>query len=215
MANLACHLTKRVQTKHGWRYCPVVMTANGKVKPNAVLIDGKHEQHSEGSYYIEWWVGTKRIRKSVGKNATDAYAKKLQKEAALNAAHKGVAVVEQSEPTTVLTDAIQLYLSNIKITRTPATHSAYQLTLQNFTDSCSKKFVEQIDRTDLINFQRHLLAEGVSERTVYNRFGHACAVPFPNVQRHTTQAQDSASRFIQTDRRAGRLELEGFLVAQV
>jgi len=48
------NLTKRVQTAQGLRYCPVVMSANGRVKPDVVLVDGKEEKHPEGAYYIEW-----------------------------------------------------------------------------------------------------------------------------------------------------------------
>ena len=36
------------------RYCPVVLSANGRVKPDAVLVNGKPERHPEGAYYIEW-----------------------------------------------------------------------------------------------------------------------------------------------------------------
>jgi hypothetical protein len=35
------NLTKRVQTPQGMRYCPVVLSANGRVKPDAVLVNGK------------------------------------------------------------------------------------------------------------------------------------------------------------------------------
>lgn len=32
-------------------------------------LTGREENHPEGSYYIEWWNGSKRLRRSVGKNA--------------------------------------------------------------------------------------------------------------------------------------------------
>jgi hypothetical protein len=34
MANREVNLTKMVQTLHGWRYCRVVLPANGRVKPD-------------------------------------------------------------------------------------------------------------------------------------------------------------------------------------
>ena len=41
MANREVNLTKRVQTPHGWRYCRVVLSANGRVKPDVVVVNGK------------------------------------------------------------------------------------------------------------------------------------------------------------------------------
>ena len=61
MANREVNLTKRVQTAKGWRYCPVVLSANGRVKPDTVLVDGKEERHSKGAYYIEWRENGKRV----------------------------------------------------------------------------------------------------------------------------------------------------------
>jgi hypothetical protein len=52
--NRQVNLTKRVQTSKGMRYCPVVLSANGRVKPDAALVNGKPERHTEGAYYLEW-----------------------------------------------------------------------------------------------------------------------------------------------------------------
>jgi hypothetical protein len=53
MANREVNLTKRVQTPLGMRYCPVVFSANGRLKPDQVLVNGKPEQHKEGAYYLD------------------------------------------------------------------------------------------------------------------------------------------------------------------
>jgi integrase/recombinase XerD len=39
------NLTKRIQTSIGMRYCPVVLSANGRLKPDAVLVNGRPERH--------------------------------------------------------------------------------------------------------------------------------------------------------------------------
>jgi len=52
MANREVSLYKRVCTTRGLRYCPVVTSKNGRIKPDAVIVDGKEEQHPEGSYYL-------------------------------------------------------------------------------------------------------------------------------------------------------------------
>src|SRR5450755_1281719 len=91
--NREVNVTKRVQTSKGLRYCPVVLAANGRIKPDAVLVNGKPERHIEGAYYLEWSEGSKRVRLSVGKDAADADARRMRKAAELNAMNNGVAVV--------------------------------------------------------------------------------------------------------------------------
>ena len=85
MANREVNLTKRVQTPLGMRYCPVAVSANGRVKPDVVLVNDHEERHPEGAYYLEWREGAKRVRLPVGKEAQDAAARRLRKEAELNA----------------------------------------------------------------------------------------------------------------------------------
>ena len=91
--NREVSVTKRVRTAKGLRYCPVVFSANGRIKPDYVLVNGKPERHTEGSYYISWYSGTKLNRVSVGKDAATATARHQQKTAELNAINNGVAVL--------------------------------------------------------------------------------------------------------------------------
>ena len=79
MANREVNLTKRIQTTSGWRYCPVVLSANGRVKPDVVLVNGNEERHTEGAYYLDWREAGKRIRLSVGTDPADALAKRSAK----------------------------------------------------------------------------------------------------------------------------------------
>ena len=55
--------------RKGMRYCPVVLSANGRVKPDLVLVNGQQERHPEGAYYLEWRENGRRVRLSVGKDA--------------------------------------------------------------------------------------------------------------------------------------------------
>ncbi len=45
-------ICKCVKTAKGWRYCRPVYSANNKIKPNVVIVDGKEELHPEGAYYL-------------------------------------------------------------------------------------------------------------------------------------------------------------------
>jgi predicted heme/steroid binding protein len=124
--NRQVNLTKRVKTRSGLRYCPVVLAANGRIKPNYVLVDGKQEAHSEGAYYLEWRNGLHRVRVSVGKDVAEAAAKRHRKEAELNAVNSGVTVVSPGaqEGRRSLPATIADYLAEIKLTKKPKTHSA-------------------------------------------------------------------------------------------
>ena len=57
MATAKSIVTKRVKTPQSLRYCPVVLSANGRIKPDVVLVNGKEERHPEGAYYMEWREG--------------------------------------------------------------------------------------------------------------------------------------------------------------
>lgn len=64
------NLTKYVKVRCGasetWQFCPVVHTAMAEF--------GQTERHKVGAYYIEWYIGGRRSRDSVGKNANEAFA---------------------------------------------------------------------------------------------------------------------------------------------
>ena len=164
------NLTKRVQTNTGLRYCPVVLSANGRVKPDAVLVNGKPERHTEGAYYIEWHDNGKRIRLSVGKDAADASAMRLRKETELN---NGDATVPETGANGHRSVAASVadYLEETTLTKKPKTLAAYTTALSYFTESCHKLNLEDIDRKDLLKFCAFLRDEKEqAPRSVYNKF---------------------------------------------
>ena len=173
MPNREVNVTKRVQTAKGPRYCPVVLSANGRIKPDVVLVNGREERHPEGAYYVEWRDGAKRIRLSVGKNAADAGARRQRKEAELNALNNGVAVVPDDGQNghRSLAAAAADFLDETKLSKKPKTHSAYSTALNYFLESCRKLHVEDIEREDLLKFSAFLRDEkDQAPRSVYNKF---------------------------------------------
>jgi len=172
MANRQVNLTKRVQTPHGMRYCAVVLSANGRVKPDYVHINGQQERHPEGAYYLEWREGAKRVRLSVGKDAQDAAARRLRKEAELNAINNGVAVMpDVGDGERSLAATVADYLEEIKLTKKPKTLAAYTTALGYLTESCRKMNVEEIERGDLLKFSAFLRDQKKqSPRSVHNKF---------------------------------------------
>jgi hypothetical protein len=166
------NLTKRVKTGKGMRYCPVVLSANGRVKPDFVIANGQPERHPEGAYYLEWRENGRRVRLSVGKDAADAAARRQRKEAELNALNNGVAVVpdDQNGHRSVAA-AVADFLDETKLTKKPKTLAAYTTALNYFTESCPKLYLEDIDRRDLLKFAAFLRDEKEqAPRSVYNKF---------------------------------------------
>ncbi len=173
MANREVNLTKRAQTPHGWRYCRVLLSANGRIKPDAVFVNGKEERHPEGAYYLEWREGSKRARLSVGKDSADASARRLRKEAELNAMNNGVTVFPENgnDGHGSLAAAVTEFLEETKLTKKPKTLAAYTTALGYFQESCPKLYVEDIDRKDLLKFSAFLRDEKEqAPRSVYNKF---------------------------------------------
>jgi integrase/recombinase XerD len=173
--NREVNLTKRVKTAQGLRYCRVALSANGRVKPDLVLVNGKEECHPEGAYYLEWREGSKRVRLSVGKDAADASTRRLRKEAELNALNHGLAVSRQGEQNghRSIAAAITDFLDETKLTKKPKTLAAYSTALSYFQQSCPKLYLDDIERGDLLKFSAFLRDEKEqSPRSCWNKFSN-------------------------------------------
>jgi integrase len=168
------NLTKRIQTSKGLRYCPVVLSPNGRVKPDLVLVNGKPEKHPEGAYYLEWREKGRRVRLSVGKDPQDAAARRQRKEAELHALNNGVSVVPENgnEHPSVAT-AVAGFLEETELTKKPKTTAAYTTALKYFRESCPKLYLHDIDRHDLLKFSAFLRDEKrQSPRSCWNKFAN-------------------------------------------
>jgi integrase len=173
--NREVNVTKRVQTAAGLRYCPVVLSANGRIKPDAVMVNGKEERHPDGAYYLEWRKGSKRVRISVGKDSADASARRLRKEAELNAVNNGVELAPAAGQNghRSVAGAIADFLDETKLTKKPKTYAAYNTALSYFTESCPKLYVKDIERSDLLKFSAFLRDEKeLHPRTCWNKFSN-------------------------------------------
>jgi integrase/recombinase XerD len=172
--NKSVNLTKRVRTPNGPRFCAVSRSANGRIKANYVEIGGHEEHHPEGSYYIEWWEGDKRLRRSVGKNALAAEAQRHQQEQTLAARVAGLKAglkFAEDGDKVPLARAVTAYLAEIQLTKKPKTLAAYTTALDYFLESCKKQYVADVDRHDLLRYSGFLRAEKKqAPRSVYNKF---------------------------------------------
>jgi integrase/recombinase XerD len=172
--NKEVNLTKRVKTPSGLRFCPVVLADNGRVKPDYVLVDGRKERHTEGSYYIEWYEGNKRVRQTVGKDAISAAARRHRQEQILASRAAGIRVLDSRNGQDVLLiNAVNDYLDDIRLGKKPKTYAAYKTAVDYFSESCKKQYLAELDRRDLLQYSAFLRDEkDHSPRTVRNNFGN-------------------------------------------
>jgi integrase len=150
----------------------VVESANGRLKPDQVLVNGKPEKHPEGAYYLEWREKGRRVRLSVGKDSQDAAARRQRKEAELNALNNGVSVLpENGDGHRSVAAAVAQFLEETELTKKPKTLAAYTTALNYFTESCRKLYLHEIERHDLLKFSGFLRDhKKQSPRSVYNKF---------------------------------------------
>ena len=139
-----------------------------------MLVNGKQETHTEGAYYLEWSEGSKRVRLSVGKDAADASARRLRKEAELNAVNNGAAIVpENDNGHRSVAASVEDYLEETKLTKKPKTYAAYSTALAYFVESCHRLNLEEIDRKDLLKFHAFLRDEKEqAPRSCWNKFAN-------------------------------------------
>jgi len=173
------NLTKYVATEAGLRYCPAVITSNGRIKQDIVLVGDKEERHPEGAYYLDWRRNGVRVRLSVGKNAQDALTQRDRRTFELNAVAHGVELASSAGPNgsglndgrKPLSVAVADFLEDTKLSKKPKTLAAYKTALNYFTESCPKLYVEDIERRDMLKFAAFLRDEKEqAPRSVHNKF---------------------------------------------
>jgi len=172
------NVTKRVQIEgKGWRFCEVVVAANGKIKPNVVRIDGQEQVHPEGRYYIDFLQDGQRKRLAAGASAAEA-GTAADKQTRILTAHKaataaGISLPQAKPPagSRLLRDAVNAYLLEVQAHKKPKTYSAYRTALNYFLESCHKVTLEEITRTDLLAFKTFLRhKKEQSDRSIANKF---------------------------------------------
>ncbi len=141
-------------------------TVGGKrrfVKPN------KKRIYPEGTVFCLRYAanGKRRWETLHAINLNAALRARASKEAALLAEAPRPASVPPKRVN--ITDATATYLTNIAATRAHKTWLAYNFILNAFRKSCTKMYLDEIDKSDLTAFVVILKKDGQDDRTVANR----------------------------------------------
>ena len=176
-------ILKYVKAGEKWRFANVVEKA-GKVVRDHVLIAGRNEHHSEGTYYIEWYeVGNRRRRKAVP-NFAELVAQARRKAIEIEAMRVGVmrtpaaaarssvsaAPLRTRVPRLAVGTAIDKYLEFVENHRSRRTYLTYRYTLDRLLrQSCRTQNVHDVSRDDILEFMTHCYKQGLGNRTVYDK----------------------------------------------
>lgn len=137
------------------------------------MIYDRPEKHPEGAYYLDWTEDGKRARVSVGTDTTAAYNCRVRKQRELDALASGLIVSNPVEDDSRLRigSAIDDFLEEIQLSRQRKTWMGYLVSLRYFQESCGKRFLDEVERKDLLRLAAFLRdTKKLSPRTVHNKF---------------------------------------------
>jgi integrase/recombinase XerD len=173
LPNTKVSITRRVNGK----FHPVVLTSNGKIKPDVVLKGGTEVNMPGGNFYLNWYPKgqANAVRQSVGADPTAALNAKRKIENELHILALGGKPAEPvTEPESRgqdLRETIAAYLKETGLLKHVDTYNSYRVNLDYFLEFTSKTTVESIDRDEMLGFQVWLRDEKeMSPHTVYNKF---------------------------------------------
>jgi hypothetical protein len=161
MANLTVRLYIRIKTEDGKKpFCKPVYLSKGRLKPLYALVDGEPEHRPEGIYYMRYGTGDgKQQMVPLGNDPYVALDKLAAQERYLRDQARGL---ETAPPMTVIQPpngrlkidaAIEQYFKNLQSQgKDPKTIRAYKVATDEFRKSCSKEFLDEIGKQDLLDF---------------------------------------------------------------
>jgi integrase len=178
VANRSVTLYRKCKTSDGWKRFPVVMSANGRVKTDAVIEKGIETVYPVGHYELRSFEGSKTVWKRVEGNATEALAalKETQKKATAIAlaGDAGVGIIEESERKAIKAEAGK-FVEAAKDRGSLEAAEIYERTLEDFLLGCRKTYVDELVHDDVVRFHRAMRERGLAPRTISNRHANLCS----------------------------------------
>jgi integrase/recombinase XerD len=164
-------ILKYVKVGDAWRFANVI-ERSGRIVRDHVVIAGRDEQHTEGTYYLEWYELDNRRRRKAVPNFSELIEEARRKSIEVEAMRAGVMAPPAnvapgvSTARTRVTTAIDTYLDHVKHNRAARTYLTYRYTLDVLLrQSCATPFVEDISREDITDCYKL----GLGGRTVYDK----------------------------------------------
>jgi integrase/recombinase XerD len=166
-ASSKANLKKYINVNGKWRFVPVARH-DGKPTPKTVLIDGIPTHSRAGTFYLEWRQDGKRIQQPVGTSPQGAL-EAWRVQCGVLADPDGVPEIEANERNTVIPTAVDVFLRQVKATKSEATHDGYDVDLQWFKSKIGKHYVSAVTRDDIIRLMAMGREEGLNQKTINKR----------------------------------------------
>jgi integrase len=172
VGNKTVALLRYVKTESGWRRVGVERNRRGEtlsIKKGETVLE-------RGLYQLRWYEGAKAKFLSVGESLDEAVIAQDKKIAELKApveAKKAGGTFVPEDPTKETLAVLRDKFIRIKETskKDKETVSAYKNLISQFLEGCGKRYADQIEGIDLLEFCQGLRDKGLSERTVQNYYG--------------------------------------------
>lgn len=175
MANVKVSLVRRCKTPKGWRFYPVAMSANGRLKANTVIVDGAEVVYSTGTYVLRQYQGQKLVWTRIEGGPSEALAAlnlaRKRSSAKAAAADAGIQVVSNPDRESIR-DARNRFVDSAIARGSKEAAEVYGRSLDEFLETCTKAYTDQIDHSDVVAFHKAMRRRECSDRTVFNRHMH-------------------------------------------
>lgn len=135
-----------------------------------VVADGKNDP--AGSYYIRHCVGSTPKYVHAGATYEEAELAQIRLERKLKATSIGAVILEEvdTKKSHRIPDVIAAYLADLRLNRRPERSiNSKKTDLNEFAQFCGKTYIEQINRTDILNYRNSLLDAGKAPVTALNK----------------------------------------------
>jgi hypothetical protein len=160
MANRTATLYLRITATGGRKsYCKPVYLSKGRHKPQFAMVNDEAEHHPEGVYYLRFGVdGGKQQFVLIGKDSFVALDKLAEKQRWLRDRERQVA---PQTPTSARPEGSRVSLDEAVKQNFRKLHSqgkdsktigAYKVAIEEFRQSCAKRFLDEIGKQDLLDF---------------------------------------------------------------
>ena len=171
MKSTAVRLYIRVRRPNGTRLFTLpVLAGNGRLRPQFAMLNGQSQHCPDGIYHLRYSKNGKRVWENVGADSQLASLARERKQRMVEAIAAGMVVAgENSKPKTLLGQDIAAYLEDVRFTKSAKTAEAYRETMRGFAESTGKKYLNDLDRRDVLGYMAYLRERNNVPRTIHNR----------------------------------------------
>ena len=162
----------RYKTTEGWKRCPTVRGANGRIRPGFALIDGEAVKVDRYYYEVRYYEDRQVHYENAGKNVSEAETLRQriehQSTAKAVAESAGLKVETQDTRKTLKGTADEYIQDALGRQATEAAAQARNVTAE-FIKLTRKTYVDEVSRGDVLRFHEALRKRGCSDRTISNK----------------------------------------------